>query len=113
MPVLDLLHTRRIEHATLLQRIVEILKEDERAVGAWLFGSRGRQTSDNLSDTDLWVVVADEYNDEINADSHDFALEDHFDPFTSSEGYTCSVKKRRKTLNLSGPCSQGFINCLP
>src|SRR5919197_4788782 len=25
----------------------------------WLFGSRGRDTADALSDTDLWIVVAD------------------------------------------------------
>lgn len=49
------------EQKTLLQKAVEILQDDQRVVAAWLFGSRGRHTSDLLSDTDLWVVVRDEY----------------------------------------------------
>src|SRR5215472_16964566 len=56
----ELLQIRLIEHTALLQRLVEILQADERVVAAWLFGSRGNQTADALSDTDLWVVVKDE-----------------------------------------------------
>jgi predicted nucleotidyltransferase len=56
----ELLHIRRIEQEVLLQQIVEVLQADQRVVAAWLFGSRGRHTSDALSDTDLWVVVRDE-----------------------------------------------------
>lgn len=70
MSVIDLFHTRHIEHEALLQRVVELLQKDERVVAAWLFGSRGRQTPDELSDTDLWVVVADEYCDAIYAERH-------------------------------------------
>jgi predicted nucleotidyltransferase len=56
----DLLHTRDMEYEVLLQRAREVLQADQRVVAAWLFGSRGRQTPDVLSDTDLWVVVEDE-----------------------------------------------------
>ncbi len=68
MSINDLLYVRRTEHEALLQRAVEVLQQDERVVAAWLFGSRGRKTSDELSDTDLWVVVADEHIDTINAE---------------------------------------------
>lgn len=70
MSILDLLHIRRTEHEALLQRVVGVLQEDERVVAAWLFGSWGRQTSDELSDTDLWVVVGDENCDAISAERH-------------------------------------------
>lgn len=70
MSILDLLHIRRTEHEALLQRVVEVLQNDERVVAAWLFGSRGWQTPDELSDTDLWVVVADEHCDAISAERH-------------------------------------------
>jgi len=56
----DLLQTRRSEHEALLQRAKEVLQADQYVVAAWLFGSRGRRTSDALSDSDLWVVVEDE-----------------------------------------------------
>jgi predicted nucleotidyltransferase len=56
----ELLQIRLTEHTALLQRLVEILEADQRIVAAWLFGSRGNQTADALSDTDLWVVVKDE-----------------------------------------------------
>lgn len=56
----ELLQLRLTEHAALLQRLVEILEADQRIVAAWLFGSRGNQTADALSDTDLWVAVKDE-----------------------------------------------------
>lgn len=60
MPIDDLLQHRRAEHEALLQRAKEVLQADPRVVAAWLFGSRGRRTSDALSDIDLWVVVEDE-----------------------------------------------------
>jgi predicted nucleotidyltransferase len=56
-----LLQIRQREQEALLQRAVEVLQADQHVVAAWLFGSRGRHTSDALSDTDLWVVVEDEY----------------------------------------------------
>ena len=55
----ELLHIRRTEHEALLQRIVEVLQADQRVVAVWFFGSRGRHTTDALSDTDLWVAVKD------------------------------------------------------
>jgi predicted nucleotidyltransferase len=63
MSLADLLRTRQAEHDALLQRVVALLQEDERVVAAWLFGSWGRHTADELSDTDLWVVVSDEHID--------------------------------------------------
>jgi predicted nucleotidyltransferase len=45
----------------LLQHILTFLQSDERFVAAWLTGSFGRGTEDNLSDFDLRVVVADAY----------------------------------------------------
>jgi predicted nucleotidyltransferase len=60
MPTDDLLHTRYMEHEALLQRAREVLQADQRVIAAWLFGSRGHNTPDALSDTDLWVVVEDE-----------------------------------------------------
>lgn len=56
----ELLSIRRTEHEALLGRVLEVLQVDQRVVAAWLFGSRGRHTSDALSDIDLWVVVKDE-----------------------------------------------------
>jgi len=50
MSVIDLLQIRHIEHEALLQHVIEVLQEDERVVAAWLFGSWGRQTSDDFFD---------------------------------------------------------------
>jgi predicted nucleotidyltransferase len=55
----ELLQARHGEHEALLHRAVALLQADTRVVAAWLFGSRGRDTADALSDTDLWIVVAD------------------------------------------------------
>jgi predicted nucleotidyltransferase len=55
----ELLQARQGEHEALLHRAVELLRADPRVVAAWLFGSRGRDTADALSDTDVWVVVTD------------------------------------------------------
>lgn len=48
------------ERDMLLQKITRQLESDGRVVAAWLFGSLGRGDADELSDIDLWVVVADE-----------------------------------------------------
>lgn len=45
----------------LFQRVLTFLQTDERFVAAWLTGSFGRGTEDNLSDFDLRIVVAHEY----------------------------------------------------
>ncbi|WP_166351024.1 nucleotidyltransferase domain-containing protein [Phytoactinopolyspora limicola] len=41
----------------LITRITDILREDQRVLGAWLSGSRGRGTEDQFSDVDVWLVV--------------------------------------------------------
>ena len=46
----------------LFSTILTFLQADERFVAAWLTGSFGRGTEDNLSDFDLRVVVADAYS---------------------------------------------------
>ena len=51
----------RAERETLLLKVEAVLREDERVEAAWLFGSLGRGTADDLSDIDLFVVVADEH----------------------------------------------------
>lgn len=43
-----------------LARVVESLRADDRFVGAWLAGSFGRGTQDEMSDLDLHVVLADD-----------------------------------------------------
>jgi hypothetical protein len=45
----------------LFSRLLASLQADERFVAAWLTGSFGRGTEDNLSDFDLRIVVADAY----------------------------------------------------
>lgn len=50
-----------------LQRIVSYLQSDPRFLAAWLTGSFGRGTQDDLSDLDLRVVVAQEYADDLCA----------------------------------------------
>lgn len=62
--------SNRFEHyATardeLLRAITDFLQNDERFVAAWLGGSFGRGDEDDLSDLDLFVVVADEYSDAV------------------------------------------------
>lgn len=42
----------------LIARITETLREDQRVLGAWLAGSRGRGAEDEFSDVDIWLVVA-------------------------------------------------------
>jgi hypothetical protein len=71
----ELLHIRCTEQEALLQRVVEVLQADQRVVAAWLFGSRGRHTSDALSDTDLWVVVGDEYIEVCKAERQSYVAQ--------------------------------------
>jgi len=44
---------------SMLNTISDALRTDSRIVAAWLSGSRGRGTSDHLSDIDLWVAIED------------------------------------------------------
>jgi predicted nucleotidyltransferase len=41
----------------MVERIAEILREDQRVRAAWLGGSRARGTQDEYSDIDIWLVV--------------------------------------------------------
>ncbi|HLK60203.1 MAG TPA: nucleotidyltransferase domain-containing protein [Chthonomonadaceae bacterium] len=56
------LQARRQERDALLERIVRCIQEDKRVVAAWLAGSLGRGEGDDLSDIDIWIVVADNYS---------------------------------------------------
>jgi predicted nucleotidyltransferase len=67
MSVDIMLEIRRLEREQLLERIAVMLKSDPRIVAAWLFGSLGDGSADSLSDIDLWIVVADEYVEEMSA----------------------------------------------
>lgn len=72
MGVSTMLKQRREEREALLQRIVTMLKEDRRVCAAWLGGSLGRGDADNLSDIDLYIVVADAYAKFLYAARRDF-----------------------------------------
>lgn len=41
----------------MVERIAEVLREDQRVRAAWLCGSRARGTHDQYSDIDIWLVV--------------------------------------------------------
>jgi predicted nucleotidyltransferase len=61
------LRAHAAERDALLARLVAQLERDKRVHAAWLFGSMGRGTPDELSDLDLFVVVRDESLDEVIA----------------------------------------------
>jgi predicted nucleotidyltransferase len=71
-PVEKLLEIRRHERQYLLESITALLEADERVVAAWLGGSLGRKAADDLSDLDLWVVVADQYCQAICMDRQNY-----------------------------------------
>ena len=57
------LEVYRQNRDALLAKIVTELSNDERFVAAWLAGSYGRNDSDEVSDLDLRLVVAEPYNE--------------------------------------------------
>ncbi len=59
------LSTFQSEREALQRQIIEDLQNDPRIVAVWLFGSLGRNDADELSDIDIWVVVADEHIQDI------------------------------------------------
>lgn len=65
-----LLNHYREERNQLLRTITELLERDPKVRAAWLFGSIGRGDEDELSDIDLWVIVADDYVDKVIAQPH-------------------------------------------
>jgi len=58
------------ERDILLQRAQAVLAQDSRVSAAWLFGSLGRGDADELSDLDLFIIVADEQHEAIVADRY-------------------------------------------
>lgn len=60
-----LLQNYRAERDELLHRIQQVLDNDDRVRAAWLWGSLGRDEADELSDLDVWIVLSDEYLDEV------------------------------------------------
>jgi len=62
----------RQERDDLFRRITSQLMHDSRVMAARLFGSLGRGDADELSDLDLWVIVADEHMVEIAASRRAF-----------------------------------------
>nr|MBA2285799.1 nucleotidyltransferase domain-containing protein [Ktedonobacteraceae bacterium] len=71
----DSLQVRRTEQEALLQQALVVLQADQRVVAAWLFGSRGRGTSDALSDLDVWVIVRDEFIEVASAERESFVAQ--------------------------------------
>ena len=73
-----MLETHRQERETLLQRAVLLLEQDPNVAAAWLFGSLGRGSSDDMSDIDLFVVMdtpnSAENANSVNATSADMAV---------------------------------------
>lgn len=63
----NLLQLHREARNNLLARLTSIIEADSRIVAAWLYGSLGRGNSDDLSDLDVRLVIADEYLDAVKA----------------------------------------------
>jgi hypothetical protein len=63
----------RSERDALLARLTSLLEQDSRVVAAWLFGSLGRGSADDLSDIDLMAVVTDEYIPALVAGRREYA----------------------------------------
>jgi hypothetical protein len=55
---MTLIHTYGLEREKLLHHITEYLSGDDRFVAAWLTGSLSRGDTDDISDIDLTIVVA-------------------------------------------------------
>ncbi len=71
----NLFRTRQKERELLLERITILLEADKPVTAAWLFGSLRNGTADSLSDIDLWVVVSDEYIEEIIANRREYVAQ--------------------------------------
>ena len=69
------LEIRQQQRESLLQHLTATLAADNRFVAAWLVGSLGRETEDELSDLDVWVVVEDEYMPTIASERRNFVAQ--------------------------------------
>lgn len=63
---------RRAERDALFARVEALLRTDPRVVAAWLTGSLGQGTGDDLSDLDFWVVVRDEAMAAVAAERQEY-----------------------------------------
>ncbi|MFN8421591.1 MAG: nucleotidyltransferase domain-containing protein, partial [Anaerolineae bacterium] len=61
------LTTYQAAREALLAQIIDVLRQDDRLVAAWLTGSYQRGDADAVSDLDLNVVVADAYATQLCA----------------------------------------------
>ncbi|MCX6046378.1 MAG: nucleotidyltransferase domain-containing protein [Chloroflexi bacterium] len=61
------MQTHQLARTALLQRAQAVVMQDARLRAAWLFGSLGRGDADELSDIDLFIIVADEHQDDVVA----------------------------------------------
>lgn len=68
----EMLMSRRVERDALLKRAIEAVECSPEIGAAWMFGSLGRGDEDDLSDIDLFLVVADESLDRAIADRYAF-----------------------------------------
>ncbi len=66
----QLLKTHQLERTALLARAQVVVAQDPRARAAWLFGSLGRGDADDLSDIDLFIIVADQDQDDVAANRY-------------------------------------------
>ena len=64
------LKAHQLERAELLQRAQAALQQDNRVSAAWLFGSLGRGDADDLSDIDLFIIVADQHQADMVANRY-------------------------------------------
>jgi predicted nucleotidyltransferase len=53
------------DRTQILNRLTQILLSEPAIRAAWMWGSFGRGSADDLSDLDIWVAVADELMPEI------------------------------------------------
>jgi predicted nucleotidyltransferase len=65
----------QVERDELLESLSDRLADDPRVEAAWLFGSLGRGTADELSDLDLFGVVRDEHVQAMVAGHRAYAAE--------------------------------------
>jgi hypothetical protein len=63
----------QIEREQQLERVLALLRQDERIYEVWVFGSLGRRDADALSDIDLIVVVRDDQLPGVIAERYTFA----------------------------------------